>query len=123
MVLGLFSPFKFELPQYKGYDITRFKDNIRFLKIYINRDGEMGGVCPLFFDGAVCHFEELPRPEDKTKMDRVYEYLKTLRGENTVSKTFFTYGIKNFNLKYKKIKSLKQKYGKCSNAFRKKWYW
>lgn len=83
----------------------------------------MGGVCPLFFDGAVCHFEELPRPEDKTKMDRVYEYLKTLRGENIVSKTFFTYGIKNFNLKYKKIKSLKQKYGKRSNAFRKKWYW
>ena len=122
MVLGLFSPFKFELPQYKGYDITRFKDNIRFLKIYINRDGEMGGVCPLFFDGAVCHFEELPRPEDKTKMDRVYEYLKTLRGENTVSKTFFTYGIKNFNLKYKKIKSLKQKYGKNFSTC-KKWFW
>ena len=38
LVLGLFSPFKFELPQYKGYDITKFKDNIRFLKVYVNRD-------------------------------------------------------------------------------------
>ena len=79
LVLGLFSPFKFELPQYKGYNIVKFKDNIRFLKIYVNRDGEMGGVCPLFFDGAVCQFKELPRPDNEREMLKVYEYLDTLR--------------------------------------------
>lgn len=92
IVLGLFSPFKFELPQYKGYDITKFKDNIRFLKIYVNRDGEMGGVCPLFFDGAVCQFQELPRPEDKEKIQQVYRYIESIR-DKKISKSFFSYAI------------------------------
>lgn len=94
LVLGLFSPYKFELPQYKGYDITKFKDNIRFLKVYVNRDGEMGGLCPLFFDGAVCQFNELPRPDDNDGIKKVYEYLKKIRGTNSTSKSFFSYGIR-----------------------------
>lgn len=92
LVLGLFSPFKFELPQYKGYNITKFKDNIRFLKIYVNRDGEMGGVCPLFFDGAVCQFKELPRPDDGVHLTKVYEYLDTIRNNKPINKIFFNYG-------------------------------
>ena len=64
MVLGLFSPYRFALKEYEGYDISKFKDNIRFLEMIVNRDGEMGGLCPLFFDGAVCQFNELPRPND-----------------------------------------------------------
>ena len=97
LVLGLFSPFKFELPQYKGYDITKFKDNIRFLKVYVNRDGEMGGLCRLFFDGAVCQFNELPRPDDGEEIKKVYEYLKKIRGIGTTSKSFFSYGINKVN--------------------------
>ena len=93
LVLGIFSPFKFELPQYKGYDITKFKDNIRFLKVFVNRDGEMGGVCPLFFDGAVCQFEELPRPEDKEGLQQVYNYIESLKGRKT-NKSFFSFAIK-----------------------------
>lgn len=96
IVLGLFSPFKFELPQYKGYDITKFRDNIRFLKVYVNRDGEMGGVCPLFFDGAVCQFQELPRPDDKVRLSKVYDYIDKIRSNN-INKTFFTYSVKNYN--------------------------
>ena len=34
------------------------------MNVIANRDGEIGGICPLFFDGAVCDFEELPRPDD-----------------------------------------------------------
>ena len=56
IVLGLFAPFRFGLKEYEGYDIIKFKDNIRFLEMIVNRDGEMGGLCPLFFDGAVCFF-------------------------------------------------------------------
>lgn len=93
LVLGLFSPFKFELPQYKGYDITKFRDNIRFLKVYVNRDGEMGGVCPLFFDGAVCQFNELPRPEDKSELQKVYNYISSIRGEDKKAKSFLNYKI------------------------------
>lgn len=92
VVLGLFSPFRFALRDYEGYDITKFKDNIRFLEMIVNRDGEMGGLCPLFFDGAVCDFKELPLPNDKTELDKIYRYLESLRNTN---KVMFLYNIKN----------------------------
>lgn len=104
LVLGLFSPFKFELPQYKGYDITKFKDNIRFLKVYVNRDGEMGGVCPLFFDGAICQFKELPKPDNREEISKVYDHLNKIRNINTISKIFFNYGVNKINIKSYKRK-------------------
>lgn len=93
VVLGLFSPFKFSIKEYEGYDISKFKDNIRFLEMVVNRDGEMGGLCPLYFDGAVCQFEELPRPDDKEGLQQVYKYLEYLRGRKT-NKSFFSFAIK-----------------------------
>ena len=95
VVLGLFSPFRFALKEHEGYDISKFKDNIRFLEMIVNRDGEMGGLCPLFFDGAVCQFEELPRPENKGEIAKVYDYLKYIRG--VAAKSFFSYGMKKKN--------------------------
>lgn len=92
VVLGLFSPFRFALKEYEGYDISKFKDNIRFLEMIVNRDGEMGGLCPLFFDGAVCHFEELPRPDNSGEISKVYDYLKHIRG--VAAKSFCSYGMK-----------------------------
>ena len=59
--------------------------------------GEMGGLCPLFFDGAVCQFNELPRPDDGEGMKKVYEYLKRIRGISNISKSFFSYGIRKLN--------------------------
>lgn len=38
VVLGLFSPMRFGLSEYMGYNITKFKDNIRFLEVIVNRD-------------------------------------------------------------------------------------
>ena len=81
ILLGLFSPFKFELQDYKKYNINIFRDNIRFLEVLLNRDGEMGGLCPLFFDGAVCDFKELPLPQETEKIKEVYKYLDYIRGE------------------------------------------
>lgn len=95
VVLGLFSPFRFALKECEGYDVSKFKDNIRFLEMIVNRDGEMGGLCPLFFDGAVCQFEELPRPESKGEIAKVYDYLKHIRG--VAAKSFFSYGMKKKN--------------------------
>lgn len=89
LVLGLFSPYRFAMKEYEGYDITKFQDNIRFLEVITNRDGCMGGICPLFFDGAVCQFNELPRPENKVELQKIYKYLETIR-ENP-NKSFFTY--------------------------------
>lgn len=64
----------------------------------------MGGLCPLFFDGAVCQFNELPKPDNKVEIDKVYNYLRRIRSNPTSSKTFFTFGIKKLNKRLHKWK-------------------
>lgn len=76
VVLGIFSPQRFELPDYKGYNIKVLRDNIRFLELIINRGGSPGGLIALYFDGAVNFFRELPPPTDKEAMNKVYTYLR-----------------------------------------------
>lgn len=83
LVLGLFDPSKFGLKDFAGYiiqDETGYglTTNGRFMKVIANRDGEMGGLCPLFFDGAVCNFEELPRANDPG-IEKYYNKSKELR--------------------------------------------
>lgn len=77
IVVGLFDPSRFGLPAWLGYKIQDetgqgLRNYGRFLYVLANRNGEMGGVCPLFFDGAVCDFEELPRPDDINAVTRYY---------------------------------------------------
>ena len=86
IVLGLFSPFRFGITEYFGYDITILKDHIRFLEVIVNRNGEMGGILPLWFDGAVCDFKEMPKPEDKTALDKIYQHCKALEAAKAAKK-------------------------------------
>lgn len=87
LVLGLFDPSKFGLSTWLGYYISNasnegLKNYGRFLYVLANRNGEMGGVCPLFFDGAVCDFQELPKPDAIDAVIRFYDkatYLKNFR--------------------------------------------
>lgn len=80
VILGLFSPFKHELPDYKGYNVKFWKDNLRFLEIIASREGGGGTMCPLYFDGAVNYFKELPLPEEKEKLIEFEKYInKNLR--------------------------------------------
>lgn len=78
ITLGLNSPARFGIQEYFGYDIRRLNDNVRFLEVLVNRDGQMGGVVGLFFDGAVCTFSELPLPGDKIAMEKVYKHVKQI---------------------------------------------
>lgn len=75
VVLGLFSPFKYEIPEYYNYDITKLKDNVRFLEVLVNRGGSPGGLVALYFDGAVNYFNELPRPDEKESLKQIYDFL------------------------------------------------
>lgn len=79
VIFGLYSPFRHKIPEYLGYDITKFKDNIRFLEIIGGREGGGGTVCPLYFDGATNYFKELPLPSDKDSMNSVYEFIKNIK--------------------------------------------
>jgi len=76
MIIGLFSPLIHEIKTYLGYDIMFFRDNIRFLEIIGGREGGGGTNCPLYFDGAVNYFKELPSPEDEKKLGLVYNYIE-----------------------------------------------
>lgn len=92
VVLGIYSPYRFSIPECEGYDIKKLKDNFRLLEVIVNRDGEMGGLCPLFFDGAVATFTELPHSSNTAEMQKVYQYCKTLRTRNSVA--LLSVGIK-----------------------------
>lgn len=77
LVIGLFDPSKFGCPAWLGYKIQDesghgLQNYGRFLYVLANRNGEMGGCCPLFFDGAVCNYEMLPPPDDIDKVSRYY---------------------------------------------------
>ena len=77
MVIGLYSPFKYGLTEYEGYDITKFRNHIRFMEVIEDRDyGANGSICPLYFDGAVSFFSELPRANDVMNINKVYDFLE-----------------------------------------------
>lgn len=82
LALGLFSPYRHGIrkyPEKDGYNIEKFKDNIRFLEILACRDGGGNTVCPLYFDGAVDFFKELPLTNDEKGIKSVYNMLNKIR--------------------------------------------
>ena len=78
VVLGLFAPNRYGITEHNGYDIGFFKDRYRSLTILKDRDGVSNKKVPLFFDGAVDFFKELPRADDSTNLSKVYEYVNKL---------------------------------------------
>lgn len=83
VILGLFSPMRHELREYHRYDITKFRDHIRFLEILGGREGGAGTISPLYFDGAVNFFAELPDPSDNANMNQVYKLINKINESNT----------------------------------------
>lgn len=80
VILGLFSPFRYGIKQYpekNGYNIMKFRDQIRFLEILASREGGGNSLSPLLFDGAVNFFMELPPPDEQNKIEQIYrKFLK-----------------------------------------------
>ena len=107
VMLGLTSPYMHELPEYMGYDIKKLKNNVRFLEVVINRNGQSNGMIGLYFDGACNFYAELPLPTDSSGLQRVYNTIASLRKEG--NRIFFTYMVN----KLKKVT-----HGKCRNAIR-----
>ena len=79
LCIGLYTPFRYSIKEYEGYDITRFKDNIRFLEIIAGREGGGGNICPLYFDGAVNYFRELPLPTDNGGLQQIYNLISHIQ--------------------------------------------
>lgn len=87
LFLGITNPFSYDLKEYLGYDITKFRDSFRVLEVVLSRKGKANGLCPLFFNGSVNEYQELPRPDDKLSLEKVYRYLDEIRGVKK-TKTF-----------------------------------
>ena len=100
LVLSLFTPFNYELREYMGYDITKFRKNITFLEVLVNRDGESNNIAPLYVDGSVTYFNELPLPTDKEAIDKVYNFI-TKTKQLTSNVTFFTWTFNKLNKIFK----------------------
>lgn len=94
LVIGLYSPFKYGIREYEGYDITKLRDNVRFMEVIEDRDyGANGQICPLYFDGAVSSFAELPRVQNKEEMDKMYKFVMD-RQKRRFSKSFLMHSVR-----------------------------
>lgn len=96
LVLGLYSPFKYEIKTHEGYDITKFRNYIRFLQVLEDRCyGSGGRVCPLFFNGIASYFKELPK-SDSPELEQVQAFIESLEAaqRQPKNKIFFIYVIK-----------------------------
>ena len=107
IMLGLTSPYMHELPEYLGYDIKKLRNNVRFLEVVINRDGQSNGMVGLYFDGSCNFYAELPLPTDTQGLQSIYTLIENNK-KHKENKIFFRYVINN-------LKKLR-KNGKCCNA-------
>lgn len=65
IVWGLFAPTRYELSEYRGYNIDKLKDNYRCLIWLKDRHyGLANNYSHLYFDGASNMFKELPLAKD-----------------------------------------------------------
>lgn len=96
MMLGITNPYSHELDNYLGYDIRKFKDSIRFLEVVLNREGQSNGIIALYFDGKTCTFRELPPPNDREALEKVYKYLDNIRGKT--NKVFMWFNKLKFKI-------------------------
>lgn len=105
MAIGLYSPFKHEITEYGGYNITRLKNFSRFMEIIDDRDGGGGNICPLYFDGAVSVFRELPEANRQEEVARVYNKVERILNEGRVI-LLTTKGINKIDNVVEKIKKI-----------------
>lgn len=96
MMLGITNPYSHEINNYLGYDISKFKGNIRFLEVVLNREGQSNGIIALYFDGKTCTFRELPPPNDREALEKVYKYLESIRGKT--NKVFLWFNKLKFKI-------------------------
>lgn len=75
-MLGITNPFSFELKEYLKYDITQLKSCARFLEVVLGRDGESNAVLGMYFDGATGYYAPLPRYDNITELNKVYQLIK-----------------------------------------------
>lgn len=80
IVLGVYSPDRYGFEDYHDYDIKRFRDSFRAIKVLKNRFGPPNKYIHMLFDGASNRFDELPLPNESQKLIKFYEAADRLLG-------------------------------------------
>lgn len=80
VLLGVTNPNAFDLPEYLGYDISVMKDSFRVLEIVLARKGRANGLCPLYFNGAINSYIEIPLPTS-SEIVNVYKFAEEERNK------------------------------------------
>lgn len=80
IVIGVYSPDRYGFEEYHGYDIRRFRDTFRAIKILKNRFGPPNKYYHYLFDGATNRFGELPKGNDVAAMGKYHNAADKLLG-------------------------------------------
>lgn len=78
-MLGMFSPNRYGVKEYDGYDLTRLRDCHRELSVIFSRHSAGSQTVPLLFLGSSNYFEELPRvitEQDYTRIENLQKQMK-----------------------------------------------
>ena len=84
-MLGICNPGYFQnLTTKFGYDLIRLKRKyLRICNIIFQRFGEAEIIAPLYFDGAVNFYKEMPKPDDTEGMNNVYQSIDKIEKGDT----------------------------------------
>lgn len=87
MGIAIFSPHRFHIEHWEGYDIAPFKYSINFLHILKNNFGEMVDPIAIYTNPMTLEYEEIPDPKsEKTLYDAFMKKHKlTSEGVNLLS--------------------------------------
>ena len=84
VMLGITSPFSWELKEYLKYDITKLRGYCKFLEIVLGRDGESNAILGMYFDGATGFYAPLPKYNNIPELNKVYQLIQ--RNQESTSK-------------------------------------
>lgn len=75
LMLGITNPHAFEIKEYRGYNTEKLGGYVRFFEAVLAREGDSNGYLSLYFDGAVNYFVPLPKANNTTALNKVYQQI------------------------------------------------
>jgi hypothetical protein len=79
IALSIFSPNRYSIPEYLGYDVNRLADRVRFVDILKNRNGTPDLSKAVAYLGEAGVFSDLPLP---SQMESIYPQLSSIKKVN-----------------------------------------
>ena len=74
-IYGLFAPDRHDIEHYQDYPTTPYFRTITVIK---QRYGHVGAELPVFFDGKTGYIRTMPKLENTSEVQQVYNYIRTL---------------------------------------------